>query len=182
MFVDPELNDSRLAGLDLKTPRFMTRTRVDSAQLSLGICILNIGLIIGVSFIATPIKFSAETLSLPAALDVGRVTFGLFHTIEWVTFGALSLFVLSRPNPFSRTPLQTGLIVALGLILCLDGVWLLPELSERVQAVINGVPRPASPHHALYASLELLKTGILAALAQRQLARLAPSQDDAWST
>ncbi|MGH6868523.1 MAG: hypothetical protein ACREDA_06585 [Methylocella sp.] len=37
--------------------------------------VLWIGVLIGISFIATPIKFKARSLTLPVALDVGQTTF-----------------------------------------------------------------------------------------------------------
>lgn len=37
---------------------------------------------IGVSFIATPVKFLASTLTLPVALDVGRATFGISVRVQ----------------------------------------------------------------------------------------------------
>jgi hypothetical protein len=42
------------------------------------------GMLIGVSFLATPAKFLAPSLILPVALDVGRQTFGLFSLVEIV--------------------------------------------------------------------------------------------------
>src|SRR5690606_35153067 len=42
------------------------------------VTLLWLGLLLGVSFLATPVKFAAPTLTLAVALDVGRVTFGLF--------------------------------------------------------------------------------------------------------
>jgi len=33
------------------------------------------GIVIGVSFLATPVKFTADSLTRPVALDVGRATF-----------------------------------------------------------------------------------------------------------
>lgn len=41
------------------------------------------GLIVGVSFIATPVKFQAPNLTMPVALEVGKATFHLFNVIEW---------------------------------------------------------------------------------------------------
>ena len=40
------------------------------------------GAIIGLSFIATPVKFQAPHLTTPVALEVGRYTFGLFSNVE----------------------------------------------------------------------------------------------------
>lgn len=173
MFVDPDLNDPRLAGLDLKSPPRFAWPSINTPALTLALTMLYLGLILGVSFLATPVKFSAPSLSLPAALDVGQVTFSLFHKVEWGMLALLVLMAFSAPAPFQTSPLQTGLVMGLAVILFVDGVWLLPQLSERVQAVIAGAPRAPSPHHALYAGLELMKTGLLIGLAQRQLAQLS---------
>ena len=54
-----------------------------------------LGLLVGVSFIATPVKFAAPTLELGPALDVGRVTFALFSKIEWGVAGILALVVIA---------------------------------------------------------------------------------------
>jgi hypothetical protein len=42
------------------------------------------GTLFGVSFLATPVKFLAPSLTLPVALDVGRQTFGVFSLVEIV--------------------------------------------------------------------------------------------------
>lgn len=42
------------------------------------------GFLAGVSFLATPVKFLAPSLTLPVALDVGRQTFFAFNRSEIV--------------------------------------------------------------------------------------------------
>lgn len=121
------------------------------------------GMLIGVSLIATPIKFTAPTLDLAPALDVGRVTFALFSKIEWAAAALLMLAAL-RAYPRAR-PL--ALSSALSACLAAQGAWLLPALNDRVAAVVAGAPMPASAHHALYAGLELLKLALLAAFLLR---------------
>src|SRR5690606_30735313 len=46
------------------------------------LAVLWTGLLLGVSFLATPVKFLAPSLSLPVALDVGRQTFMVFNWVE----------------------------------------------------------------------------------------------------
>ena len=41
-----------------------------------------LGLVLGVSFLATPVKFRAKSLTRPVALDVGRTTFHAFGKLE----------------------------------------------------------------------------------------------------
>ena len=81
-----------------------------------------LGLLIGVSFIATPVKFSAPTLALEPALDVGRVTFDLFSKVEWGVATLLLLtVVLAGFRPW-RTAAAGVLVAALGI----QAIWLLP--------------------------------------------------------
>lgn len=44
------------------------------------------GAILGLSFIATPIKFKAEGLTLSVSIEIGKVTFHFFNKIEWFAF------------------------------------------------------------------------------------------------
>ena len=120
-----------------------------------------LGVLIGVSFIATPVKFSAPTLALGPALDVGRVTFGLFSKVEWAMAAVLVATVLMARLPPWRGAGVGLLVVAVGF----QALWLLPALDERVAAYIAGTPPPASWHHAAYAGLEVVKAGTLLALA-----------------
>jgi hypothetical protein len=67
--------------------RVMTRTRtargrIGGTLLAL-VALVWAGMIIGVSGLATPIKFTAPSLTLPHALEGGRVTFHLFSRVEW---------------------------------------------------------------------------------------------------
>jgi hypothetical protein len=125
------------------------------------LAVLWLGLLMGVSFIATPVKFAALTLELPVALDVVRVTFALFSKIEWAMAALLLVNVLvARP---SRTIAGATLIA--GLIVLFQALYLLPALDERIAAVIAGSPQPSSAHHAIYVWLEAAKVLLLATIA-----------------
>jgi hypothetical protein len=119
-----------------------------------------LGMLIGVSFIATPVKFTAPTLSLSVALDVGRVTFGLFAKVEWLAAAALLVAVLfARPSP-----VLLALTLALAAIVAVEGAWPLPVLTARIEAVIDGAPMAPSNHHILYVALEAAKALCLIAV------------------
>lgn len=112
-----------------------------------------LGMLIGVSFIATPLKFQAPSLSLPVALEVGHVTFALFSMIEWASAWILALAVLVA------WPLhwRQGIALLLCLLVALQGLWLLPELDLRVAAIVAGGRPEPSYHHGAYALLEAVK-------------------------
>lgn len=125
------------------------------------IAIFWVGLIIGVSFIATPAKFAATTLSLPVALDVGRQTFGLFNKIEWLVFAAFLgpvLFVY-------RTRFVVVLAIVIGGILAIETFWVLPQLDKRVELIMAGQVVERSVLHTVYVMAEVLKCAFLFVIA-----------------
>lgn len=141
-----------------------------------------LGLLIGVSFLATPVKFAAPTLATPVALDVGRVTFAVFSKVEWVmaalTVGCLLL---------CRLRLLPSLLFALLVgLLALQTAWLLPILDARIAAIIAGTPLTPTNHHLTYIAVELGKAGLLLTLAVvglrgvsgRAAERTAPSDEE----
>lgn len=128
-----------------------------------------LGMLVGVSFLATPVKFQAPSLDLPVALDVGRVTFALFSRIEWIpAVLLLAVVVLPRLSGWM-------IAAAIGIValLAAEFFWLLPALDTRVAAIIAGEPLPSSPHHFLYASAEVVKALLLLAIGLGGLLRLA---------
>ena len=121
------------------------------------ICFLWVGITIGVSMIATPMRFTAETITRPIALDVGRVVFAALNKVELVALVILLIVVRTS----GRAAKLWGFCGVLALIVIAQTAWLTPELAERTQMVINGVEPPQSYAHALYSSLELIKIGLL---------------------
>lgn len=143
------MNDTQPTRSSIGTP-FPTGT----FMLSL-VALIWIGMILGVSGLATPIKFQAVSLTLPVALDVGQTTFSAFNKMEWLLSIVLvaSLFI-SRLKP---TSLPVLLTIGLVVIVLLQTFWLLPALDTRVNAVIAGEVLPPSQFHNLYVVAEGLK-------------------------
>lgn len=112
-----------------------------------------IGLLIGISFIAAPIKFKAQSLTLPVALDVGRVTFGLFSRVEQF----FAVFLVAIYGAFDRafwSLILVGLVVGLVVV---QSAWVLPSLNRRAGLVISGDIVPSSRTHMVYGGAEALK-------------------------
>jgi len=140
---------------------------IDVAHLA--VALLWLGLLLGVCFIATPVKFSAGSLSLPVALDVGRVTFALFNTIEWGAFTLLVVAVVfSGPRRFAAIG-----CVLLGSILIAQTVWLLPVLDDRVTLIIAGTVPEGAPWHIVYIAADVAKAALLAAMGWSQATSLS---------
>lgn len=121
------------------------------------VCFVWFGMTAGVSLLATPIKFTAPTLSRAAALDVGRVTFTALNKAELMAL--VLLLIVVRVSGLARRYWAAAGVLA--LIVLAQSIWLLPELSERTQIVVNGGELPPAPFHAIYSTLELTKLAIL---------------------
>ncbi len=111
------------------------------------------GLILGVSFIATPVKFQAPNLTMPVALEVGKATFHLFNPIEWVIIIAIIILTGIAPNLSQKW----DLIFLLLPLLLAQTFWLLPALDIRADAVIAGTPPNPNHLHWIYIIMELSK-------------------------
>lgn len=119
-----------------------------------GIAAIWVGLIAGVSFLATPVKFMAPSLSLPVALDVGRHTFAAFNKTEWVIALALLGWLATTAR---SAPLALAAAVVATALVALEAAWLLPELDHRVGLIIAGQTPPPSRLHRAYIIVECVK-------------------------
>lgn len=121
------------------------------------VCFLWVGITAGISLIATPVRFSAASITRPVALDVGRVVFVALNKVELVALILLLLIV--RIAGLSRR--WWAVCALLALIVIAQGVWLIPELAARTDIIMSGGEPPPSYAHAVYSSLELVKIGLL---------------------
>ncbi len=121
------------------------------------VCFLWVGMTIGVSMIATPARFTAESITRAVALDVGRVVFAALNRVEFVALVLLLIIVRLSGSARRLWPY----CAALALIVLLQGAWLMPELAARTEIILAGGEPSASYAHAFYSSLELIKIGVL---------------------
>jgi len=128
------------------------------AERGRSIALVWVGMVLGVSFLATPAKFLAPSLPLPVALDVGRHTFRVFGRVEVALAALLGLrAATARPTrPLDLAP---------GLMVLAQALWLRPRLEARMQQVMDGrvVPRSSCLHLA-YVACETAKLAALLAL------------------
>ena len=132
------------------------------------VCLIWFGMTAGISLLATPIRFSATTITRSIALDVGQVVFAALNKAEFVAL--IILLVLVRLSGKARE-LWAG-CGALALILIAQSMWLLPELSARTQQIIDGAVPPPSYVHGAYSILELSKLLLLLYLGFRSMQML----------
>ena len=142
-------------------------TKVAEAGLAF-LTTLWLGLLLGVSFLATPVKFRAPSLELPVALEVGRVTFDMFSKVELV-LAALLVISLAILRPGVARILASALVI---LIVIVEAFWLLPALDARVSQIVAGAPGEAGSHHMWYVLGEGSKALLLLGIAIGSLQRL----------
>lgn len=118
------------------------------------------GIVIGCSFIATPAKFQAPSLSLPTALEVGRATFRSMVVIELVLAG-LGVFLIVRTR--QRKPLFWLAVLAL----IIQWSVVMPFLNSRTDAIVQSQPSGGSMWHVAYILLEVVKVATLLVLSLR---------------
>lgn len=121
------------------------------------ICFLWVGITVGVSLIATPVRFTAPSITRPIALDVGRVVFNALNKAEILALVILLVIVRAA----SITGKWWAYCALLALILLAQGAWLIPELAARTDVILAGGVPPPSHAHGIYAALELAKIGLL---------------------
>ncbi|MBV9865979.1 MAG: hypothetical protein JO316_11545 [Abitibacteriaceae bacterium] len=124
------------------------------------LCFMWAGMVLGISFLGTPVKFTAPSVTLPIGLDVGRHVFAMFNKVEvgWAIV-ICGLMIYSRVGRAVWLPLSE----VVGIV-ALQTWWLLPLLDARVTMILAGQTPPRAAHHIIYVVLELLKMiGLLAA-------------------
>jgi hypothetical protein len=126
------------------------------------VCFTWLGMTIGVSLIATPMRFAAESITMPVA-------FAALNKAELLTL--VLLLILVRVSGRSRD--LWAWCGALALILVAQGAWLIPELAGRTDIILAGSGPPPSRAHAIYSTLELAKMAALLFLGARSLAERA---------
>jgi hypothetical protein len=137
------------------------------------VCLIWFGMTAGVSLLATPVRFTATTLTRPVALDVGRVVFAALNKAEFVALIIL-LVVVRMTGKAKELWAFCGILT---LILMAQSIWLLPELAARTDLIIAGIEPAPSIAHAAYSTLELSKLLLLLYMGFRSLQLLMLGQD-----
>ncbi|MBN9565074.1 MAG: hypothetical protein J0G29_03125 [Alphaproteobacteria bacterium] len=116
-----------------------------------------LGIVLGMSFLATPVKFQAPHLTLPVALEVGKVTFHLLHKVEWGLF-ALAVIMAYLTQISKKTYLGILILVA---ILLVQNFWLIPILDLRIDSIVAGITPEPGHFHLFYIISEVFKSFLL---------------------
>lgn len=133
-----------------------------------GVLLVWLGVVIGVSLLATPVPFMVEQLERAEALAVNRQLFRMLSRAELVL---LALALLASVLGGIRSPwVIAGIGLVAATVLVQVGI-LQPELAARTDLVLAGQEPEPGPWHGLYVALELLKIALLPAVALAALHR-----------
>lgn len=125
--------------------------------LSTALTFVWLGLLLGISFIETPLKFRAPDIDVPRALGIGRLVFGALNIVEIGLAAALMLLVIQREAAAGQVAVLVLVVAAL-----LSQIALIrPRLNRRTDRIIAGEVLQRSRLHLGYVVLEVAKVGLL---------------------
>ncbi len=116
-----------------------------------------LGFFMAISFLETPLKFTAPGLSMAQGLQIGRIVFGALNRCEWVFLAIVLLTSLAK----GTTRKIFYLVLTVSVILILETLWLLPVLDVHAAMVIKGQQPPGHWEHWVYIILEVIKVPVL---------------------
>lgn len=120
-----------------------------------------LGMVAAISFLEAPIKFRAPGVTVPVGLGIGRLVFKALNAVEVVLLVLLSVACYAlRPSTVALV-----LLVSVAVVLVIQVVLVRPPLSKRSDRVLAGANVSRSRMHLVYVALELVKVGLLIALA-----------------
>ncbi|RKD96068.1 hypothetical protein [Marinifilum flexuosum] len=123
------------------------------------------GFVLAISFMEAWVKFRAESLDTPTALEVGMYVFGALNFVERI-FTAIMLVYLFVYYT-DKVVVVTGITI-FTFIVAQSG-YLLPELNEHTQLIVQGMQAEKSSVHLMYIVMEVIKLLALFVLGFRQV-------------
>ena len=114
-----------------------------------------LGLVIGLSFIEAPLKFTAPGITTELGLGIGRIVFGVLNKIE-ITM-TLLFAIIAYNKRKEMVAVLKGAIVLLIAIVVFQSLYLLPVLDERAVRLLAGEELEMSMHHIMYIIVEVVK-------------------------
>ena len=125
--------------------------------LTIAIPFIWLGMVAAISFVETPLKFTAPGVTIEIGVGIGRIVFAALNKLEWILFTGwlLSIFISKGfAVPF------TSLFVII-TILSLQTFWLLPALTARIEMLQRGIQLVESPLHTYFIVAEIIKISCL---------------------
>ena len=142
-----------------------------------------LGLIIGISFLEAPLKFTAPGITIPLGLGIGRRVFLAMNIVEVVlgVFLLVALFALWRNHRYQELPnfnkMRFWGLVAIVLLL-VKTVVIRPLLAVHTDRVLAGTFDGGSSTHYYYIGVEAILVIALVALMMVAMRGLMPPTAD----
>jgi hypothetical protein len=126
-----------------------------SAAMSLATAVVFIwvGMVLGISFLETPLKFRAPGVSVRIGLGIGRLVFRTFNFVE-AGFAAVLVAGVVADIPPTRITVSVAVAV---VVLVVQIALVRPVLTRRSNRVLAGEDAPRSSAHYWYLGLEVAK-------------------------
>jgi hypothetical protein len=146
----------------------MKRLSIATTLLTIAIPLVWLGMIAAISFVETPLKFTAPNVTLEIGVGIGQIVFSVLNKIEWVLFLLWLVSIL-----FSRLTHVSFLVLFIILTaLSIQTFLLLPQLNARIEMLQEGMALPRSPLHSYYIIAEIIKMLMLATAAYQSISSL----------
>lgn len=118
------------------------------------LCLMT-GIFVTVSFLETPLKFQVPGMTIPIALELGKIMFGISTKIQCIILLIILGLMLFYKSNYSKLNFIT--IAVLILILILEKLWMLPVLDARADLLSAGKPVSPSELHNYFIYAEVAK-------------------------
>lgn len=128
-----------------------------------------IGFVGAISFMEAWLKFQAEGVTLSIGVAIGNLVFNALNKVEIILCLGV-VFTLFSNRKDNQSLLRIALIPI--FILCIQSIYLLPELDERVQLIIANKTVSKSYLHLIYVVFEIIKVTSLFVLGIKGLKRI----------
>jgi hypothetical protein len=118
------------------------------------------GVVLGISFLETPLKFRAPGITLPLGLGIGALVFRALNLVELVLAVGITGAMAAVPPGIGAV----ALLVVVWVLLLVQVAVVRPRLDRRTREVITGRTPPRSRLHLAYIGLEIVKVVTLPSL------------------
>ncbi|CAM2851615.1 hypothetical protein DRF59_01040 [Chryseobacterium flavum] len=122
------------------------------------LCLMT-GVFVTVSFLETPMKFQVPGMTLPAALGLGMLMFGISTKIQCLFLVLIIITMLITRKKYTKTDFI--IIAVLFAVLIIEKFWMLPVLDSRAHLLSVGKPVSPSEMHTYFIYAESFKTFFL---------------------
>ena len=114
-----------------------------------------LGILIGISFVEAPLKFTAPGITTKLGVGIGRLVFNASNKIQLGLFLMVIGYYLWNYFKFNFS--FPWILILITILLGVQTLYLLPVLDERAVQLLNDQPREDSFHHVGYIVTEVFK-------------------------